>query len=234
MHITTATSEPQVPYRHRFGPLADAPPPQPPRVWPVGIAFVAAVALALVFSVVVLAIFLGLVLYDRGTGPQPSPRDIQQLFSALASNRAGLLGSGLASGLSFAFVALMAANLSPVAMRDRLRLHAHPWWFAWGMVTTIGMLGIGAFSSGVVALLGLEGTGNMALIHRAFAGAPVDALVTGVAIVNSSFAATCSRASPNDGGTPLPSRSQRCSSVLCTSIFFTRHLRRLSDSTWAG
>ncbi len=146
-----------------FAPLAPAP-PAAHRVWTVFAAFGGAMATALAGGVAVL-VALALTASYRldGSFARFSRDDVDHV----ARSAAGLLGGGLAACLSFALFALVPASLSPELFEARLRLAWRPRWGAWGLVTAVGMLGVGRICSGALALAGLEETGSLGQIHRA-------------------------------------------------------------------
>ncbi len=146
-----------------FAPLAPAP-AAAHRVWTVFVAFAAAMTSALALAVAVI-VALALIASYRLDGSLA--RFTRDDVDHVAHSAAGLLGGGLAACLSFALFALVPASLSPELFEARLRLGARKRWGAWGVVTAVGMLGVGQLCSGVLALAGLEETGSLGQVHRA-------------------------------------------------------------------
>ncbi len=146
-----------------WAPLAAAPEASP-RVWTLVVAF----ALALLGAGLGTALSwaaLSLATASRAHGRITAPTFA--LFETVAASPAGMLASGLAACLSFALCALVPAALSSEFFDARLRLAPRPHWIRWGVVTGLGMVGVGMASSGVIALAGLEGRGSLGVVHRA-------------------------------------------------------------------
>jgi len=167
-----------------FAPLQPAPPTKP-RVWTLVAATALAALSTVLFSLAVCGVFVlqMVVRYRAEHGTAPNAAAVMRAAEAMIRTPAGLVGSGLASCLSFAFFALVPASLSPEGYAARLRLKYHPWWFAWGLLGAVGLAGIGMLSSGVVALLGRENTGALGVIARALSHLDAPMTATALAVI---------------------------------------------------
>ena len=172
-------------------PLADASappsqaPPTKPRVWTLAVATVLAALATVLFSLLVGGVFVVQMVarYFAAHHVAPPVGAVMRAVDAMIRTPVGLVGSGLASCLSFAFFALVPASLSASGYEERLRLKHHPWWFAWGLLGAVGVGGIGMLSSGVIALTGRENSGALALIARALSHLDAPMTVTAVAVI---------------------------------------------------
>ena len=160
-------------------------PPAEPRVWTLLAATALAALSTVLFSLVVGGVFVleMVARYRAEHGGSPSAAAVMRAVDAMVRTPAGLVGSGLASCLSFAFFALVPASLSPGGYAARLRLKHHPWWFAWGLLGAVGLAGVGMLSGGVVALLGRENTGALGIIARALSHLDAPMTVTALAVI---------------------------------------------------
>jgi uncharacterized protein len=124
----------------------------------------------------------------------PSTARVWTPFAAfslsLQDSATGILGSALATCVSFALIALVCASFSNETMGARLRTGRCPWWFGLGMLAALGMIGLGEISSGVIALLGLEGKGSLGTFARLFAHPSTATLVgmMGILVLGASTA----------------------------------------------
>lgn len=170
--------------RVEYPPLAPAP-PSAQRVWTVLVAFPLAVLLGATSGLGVLAALTAAAAWRARAahGVALSGAELRAYGESLVTHPVGLLGGALASSLSFAAMSLVPAALSGDGVVERLRLGARRRWGAWGALAGVGMLGVGAVSGGVMALAGVEHRGELGVIHRAFAGAPLAVTAMALALL---------------------------------------------------
>lgn len=157
--------------RSAYRNVATAPkqPSGPPRVWTVWVNFFVALAAMLLANGVVFVAFIVAI-----WSPEVSARfgaNPAALIRPLAEQPAVILGSALASVLTFSAFALVPAALSPSSemIRERLRLWQTSRWYVHGVLTTVALLGLGNLADGVRTLAGATDHGSLRVIERAFA-----------------------------------------------------------------
>jgi uncharacterized protein len=170
---TTDFSGPSLP-PVSFPPLQVAP-PSTARVWTPFAAFSLSLLVALTLSQFVLAVLARASLLPENRTRQ----NYERAARLLQDSATGILGSALATCVSFALIALVCASFSNETMGARLRTGRCPWWFGLGLLAALGMMGLGEIFSGIVALLGLEDRGSLAIFARVFAH-PSTATLVGV------------------------------------------------------
>lgn len=150
--------------------IAAPPPPSGPlRVWTVWVTFVVALAVMLLANGVVFGVFIAAI-----WSPEVAARfgaNPAALIHPLAEQPAVILGSALASVVTFSAFALVPAALSPSSemIRERLRLWQTARWHLHGVLTTIALLGLGNLADGARTLAGANDRGSLHVIEHAFA-----------------------------------------------------------------
>lgn len=159
-------------------PEAVAPPPEPdvspwqqgvprrPRVWTVFVVFVAS---AIVNLAGVVAVLIGLVVWEHGPGILPTRRFADAMLE-VSTSLVGLLTTVSWSMVLFFVTAVVAAALSPVDWRERLRLRA-PRISTFGMAVHVaGVLSIGLVYGALLELGILPQSPTLAELADVIAG----------------------------------------------------------------
>lgn len=142
-----------------------------PRVWTVFAAFWAALAAILLLSA---AVFMGLVSREAGLAGLGDPDVVMRI----ATSGTGMALSILISSGMLAGVALVAAHLSPLPLRQRLRLRTEGRFDALdGLLATLGVLGLGEAMSSAAGLFDLIAGTNLALLARVSAEMPLSSFL---------------------------------------------------------
>lgn len=173
----------QVPYR-----VPEAPAEVPvvrPRLWTLGLGLVVAAVVAVVGSVLTLAVFaVAFVVHTARSGAQVPPlAQLLEMVGTFSQTGPGVLAGGLVTALTFGGVALLAGVLSPAGARARLRLGASPRWFATGLTAMLQLVGFGMLASQTAVWLGVSEQGTLPVLRRAFSHLSPPLLVQAVLIV---------------------------------------------------
>jgi membrane protease YdiL (CAAX protease family) len=141
-----------------------------PRVWPIFVAYLAALGFKSTAGVVVLVVALVLTFRTRELSGPPDPTELEALMLGAAMEPWVVLASGAISALALSGAALVAAKLSPTGVIERLRLGRASGGnrrFAVAPLAALATLAAGSAVMSVFALLGARKSDVLVALERA-------------------------------------------------------------------